>query len=206
MRPPTRASVLAAVVIMIAASALVLAAEEGPAKPSASADFLGKVINFVILFGALGYVLRKPLRKFLTDQVELVRSGLRHAEETALEAQAKLRSIEERAGTLEAEIEDMKGKAEADGRTEKDRIIGAARREAARLQMFSEQEIEAQVRASIRQLKEYSADKAMALALDRLGARLTPEAQSRLIDASIEKLAEVHEETSSRPALRPRTH
>lgn len=206
MRLPKRALALLAVFVILAASGFVQAAEKGPARHSSSADFLGKVINFVLLFGTLGYILRKPLGKFLADRVALVRSGLKNAEETALQAQAKLRSIEDRTGTLESEVEAMETKAETDGRTEMDRIMQAARREAARLQEFSEQEIEAQVRAGVRQLKEYAADKALALALDRVRAKLTPDAQSRLVDASIEKLAEVHEKRDSRPALRPRTH
>jgi F-type H+-transporting ATPase subunit b len=206
LRPPARASALIAIAVSCAASGFALAAENGSGQPSSFLDFLGKVINFMVLFGALGYFLRKPLAKFLADKVDFVRSGLTNAEKTALESQAKLQAVKARTGTLESEIEGMKAKAGADGRAEKDRILQAARQEAARLKMFSEQEIDSQVRASVRHLKEYAAEKALALALDRLAARLTPESHSRLIDASIDKLAEVHAERNSRPALRPRTH
>lgn len=206
MSSPRRASLVLAAVLLLAAWGFAAAADEAPADASSSRDFLGKVVNFVILFGALGYILRKPLAQFLAGRVEKTRASLKNAEDAALEAEARLSSIEARTGTLESEIEAMRQRAEADGLAQKERIMRAARDEAARLRQFAEQEIEAQVRAGVRQLKEYATDKAMALALDRLKTKLTPEAQARLLDASIAKLAEAHEEQHPGPTLRPRTH
>ncbi len=207
MSPRTRVAALVALVLFLTAFGTALAAEEGASgSSSATKDFLGKVVNFVLLFGSLAFILRKPLAKFLADKTELIRSGLKSSETAAREAQAKLQGIESRAAALASEIEALKTKAEADGRAEKERILEAARREAARLKEFSEQEIEAEVRAGVRSLKEYATDKALALALDRLRGRLDARAQGRLIDVSIEKLAKVHEERHPGPAVRPRSH
>ncbi len=206
MRVPIRSFVVLAGLVLLLASGLGWAAEEETSGRSASADFLGKVVNFVILFGALGYILRKPLKKFLDDRVAKTRSNLKTAEDDALEARSKLKSIEERALALGPEIEALRERAEADGLAEKARILKAAEAEAARLKGFSEQEIEALVRAGIRELKEYAGDKAISLALERVRDRLTPESQSRLVDASIDKLAQAYEEKHPDPALRPRTH
>ena len=201
-----RFAAVLALVLFFASFGLALAAEEGAAGSSATKDFLGKVVNFVLLFGALAFILRKPLAKFISDKAELIRSGLKRSEAAAEEAKAKLQGIEARAASLAAEIEAMKVKAGADGRAEKERILEAARHEADRLKAFSEQEIDGEVRAGIRRLKEYATDKALALALDRLRGRLDAGGQARLIDASIEKLAKVHEERHPGPAVRPRSH
>ena len=206
MIPRKRFAVLLAVVLLLAASITAPAAEEGASGPSAAKDFLGKVVNFVLLFGALAFILRKPLAKFIDDKAELIRSGLKSSEAAAAEAAAKLKGIEARVASLATEVEDMRKKAEADGRAEKDRILEAARREADRLKQFSEQEIEAEVRAGVRRLKEYATDKALSLALDRIRGRLDAPAQARLVDASIEKLAKVHEERHPGPTVRPRSH
>ncbi len=206
MSPRKRLAILLAVVLFLAVSVAAPAAEEGASGSSATKDFLGKVVNFVLLFGALAYVLRKPLAKFIADKTELIRTGLKNSETAAAEAAAKLKGIEARAASLASEIEALKKKAEADGRADKERILEAARREGDRLKQFSEQEIEAEVRAGVRRLKEYATDKALSLALDRIRDRLDAGAQARLIDASIEKLAKVHEERHPGPTVRSRSH
>lgn len=183
-----------------------LAATEGGAGSSAGKDFLGKVVNFTILVGGLVYILRKPVARFLSQRTENVRLALKAAEEASREAESKLRSIEERAQSLQVEVEDMKKKAEAEGLAEKERIMQAAQVEAAKLKNFSRQEVEAHVRSGIRELKAYAADKAFDLALERVKARLNPEAHARLIDKAIDRLTEVHEKTNPGTALRPRTH
>lgn len=182
------------------------ASEENGSGSRAAMDFIGKVVNFVVLFGGLAFFLRKPLKKYLTDRMDAVRLGLREAEDSSREAQAKLRSIEERAGRLQSDIDEIQAKARAAGQAEKERILQAARREADRLRDFSRQEVDALVRADIRQLKEYASDKAIALALERIRAGLTAEAHGRLIDTAIERLAEMHEKRDSDSALRPRAH
>jgi len=183
-----------------------LAAAEGQAGSSAGKDFLGKVVNFAILFGGLVYILRKPIAQFLSQRTESVRLALKAAEEAGREAESKLRSIEERVQSLQAEVEDMKKKAEAEGLAEKERIMQAARLEAAKLKNFAQQEVEARVRTSIRELKAYAADKAFDLARERVQARLDTNAHARLNDRAIDRLTEVHEKTDSGAPLRPRTH
>ena len=206
MRLPTRPLIIVLAVVLIGAAPFLQAASESETGGSGGKDFAGKVVNFVILFGGLVFVLRKPLAKFLKDKSEGVRLTLVKAEEADRDARAKLSLIEKRVGSLEAEVDDLKKKAETEGQAEKERIMLTARREADRLKEFSRQEIEANVRGGVRQLKEYSADKALELALDRVRSRLTPESHARLIDRAIERLTEVHEKTDPGTPLRPRTH
>jgi len=183
-----------------------LAAAESQAGSSAGKDFLGKVVNFAVLFGGLAYVLRKPVARFLSQRTESVRLALKTAEEAGREAESKLRSIEERVQSLRSEVEDMKKKAEAEGLADKERIMQAARQEAAKLKNYAQQEVEARVRTGIRELKAYAADKAFDLARERFKDRLDADTHARLIDRAIDRLAEVHEKTNSGAPLRPRTH
>jgi F-type H+-transporting ATPase subunit b len=184
----------------------ILGAAEGQAGSRAAREFLGKVINFAILFGGLAYILRKPVAQFLARRTESVRSALKAAAEASRDAESKLRSIEERVRNLQAEVEDMKKRAEAEGLAEKERIMQAAQSEAAKLKNFARQEVDAHVRTGIRELKAYAADRAFDLALERVKAKLSPEVHARLIDQAIDRLTEIHEKTNPGPALRPRTH
>jgi F-type H+-transporting ATPase subunit b len=164
----------------------------------ATLDLLGKVVNFLLLFGGLTVVLRKPVKAMLAkrtkdvgDSIFLAMTGRSAAEDMASGSRDKL------AG-LGAEIERLKARAEEAGRKEAARIAQAAAAEAERLKKLTRQELDGQLRRSVGELKAYAAARATALARERIRARLTPETQSALIDRSIERLAHLHEEPGPR--------
>jgi F0F1-type ATP synthase membrane subunit b/b' len=68
---------------------LFMSAEEGR-HGSATLDFLGKVVNFVILFGGLTFVLRKPVRALLKKRSAEIEQTLRRTEDSRAEAEKKL--------------------------------------------------------------------------------------------------------------------
>jgi F0F1-type ATP synthase membrane subunit b/b' len=78
------------------------------------------------------------------------------------------------------------------------RIALAAAAEAERLKKLTRQELDEQVRRGVIGLKAYAAEKATALARERIRARLTPATQSALIDRSLDRLSRLHEESGSR--------
>jgi F-type H+-transporting ATPase subunit b len=165
---------------------------------SATADFLGKVINFVILFGGLTFVARKPVKAMLAkrivdvgDSMRLAKTGRTEAETRAAEARAKL------AG-LDTEVRAVKADAEEEGRRQVERIFEAASGEAERLKKLTRQELEEQVRRSAGELKAYAASRATDLARERIRKRLTPENQSALIDRSIDRLSQFYEKPGPR--------
>lgn len=156
-------------------------------------DFIGKTINFIILFGGLAYFLFKPIRNFLQKRSEDIKQGLKDAEDAKREAELKLREAKARLATLEDEIEKLKKDAEIEGHKEKERIIQLAQQEAERIKYFAKQEIEMLMRAGIQDLKQYTAELASALAEERIKKKMSREDQSFLIDKSIEKLDELYE-------------
>ena len=165
---------------------------------AATADFLGKVVNSLLLFGGLTIALWKPVKTMLAQRTKTVGdsifqagSGRAEAEASALESKAKL------AG-LAAEVEQLKTQAEEDGQKEAGRIALAAAAEAERLKKLTRQELDEQTRRSLGELKAYAADRATTLARERIRTKLTPSVQSALIDRSIDRLAKLHEESGSR--------
>lgn len=165
--------------------------EEGHAGGS-SAEFIGKTINFIILFGGLAILLAKPLRRYLEGRSAEVRKILEESLESRERAEDKLREVRVRLEALEGEVDRIRRQAEEAGLLEKERIMQLARDEAERVKSLAEQEMAFQVREGIKELKRHAAGLATALAEERIRARLTPDAQTCLIDKTIEKLEELH--------------
>jgi F-type H+-transporting ATPase subunit b len=160
--------------------------------------FFGKVINFLILFGGLGALLRKPLRAMLEKKASDIRSALDAARGSRIEAEERRESVRARLEGVAAEVERMKGDAAARGRAEKERIARAAADESVRLKDLAAREIDAQAAAAVRELRAFVAEAATAAVRERLRGRLAPEAQAGLVDRSIERLSRLNEEPDAR--------
>ena len=115
----TRRTVFAVILCVLILS-LGLSAQEGehaaePHGESGSSGMLGKVINFVILFGALGYLLAKPIMNFLSKRTTDIRASLDGARSAREEAARKLAETQVRIAALEGEAARLKSEAEAEG-------------------------------------------------------------------------------------------
>lgn len=155
--------------------------------------FIAKVFNFVVLFGGLAYLLRKPIVQFLEGRASEIKLTIRDAEKSHHEAISNLEGSEKRMQELGQEVDQLKEKSKAEGHKEKDRILSAAKEEGQRMKQAVEQEIEMLTRGGIRELKEYVMALASDEALENIQKRLTPEAHKQLIDESIEKLEGLYE-------------
>lgn len=174
--------------------------------PSQTKDFLGKLINFLLLFGGLAYVLRKPLGKFLQERSDSLEQALREAKQSHEEAAEKLNQVKSRLGKLDEEIKKMQQEAEAVGQSLQQHVLEEAKQAADRLKHFASQEIEMLTKDAIRKIKEYTVTLAADLAQQRIQDRMTEEYHSSLIDKSIERLEKLHEKSNSDTKIRSRTH
>ena len=177
---------------------IMASAEEGGGHTSVLADLLGKILNFVLLFGGLAYVLRKPARAFLERAVESVRNTMAEASSSKEEAERELGSITMRLAGLSEEARKIQESGESIGQKGKSRISELAAGEAEKLRAMAREEIEARAQASREELRRYAAELAVSQARSRIERRLTPELQARLIDESIDILGKQNAERSSR--------
>jgi len=168
------------------------------AEVSATMDFLGKVVNSLVLFGGLTFLLRKPLKAMLAKRTADVGESLRQAGTGRSEAEARAGTSKAKLAGLAAEVGQLKADADVETRRETERIARAAADEAERLKKFTRQELDEQVRRSVGELKAYAAARAAEVARERIRRRLTPEAQSALIDKSIDRLSKLHEKPGPR--------
>ena len=165
---------------------------------SATMDFLGKLVNFLILFGGLAFVMRKPVKAMLAKRTADIGGTIRQAEEDKAGAEVKAGESRTKMSGLKEEVRRLKVAAEEDGRLETERIARAAGAEAERLKKLARQEVEEQVRLGVHELKAHAADRATDLARERIRKRLTPEVQAALIDKSIDRLSDIHEKSGPR--------
>ncbi len=160
-------------------------------------DFLWKTVNFIILFGGLTYLLYKPIRSFLEKRAQDIQLSLKEAEESKKNAEQKLKEIETRLAGLGKEVEKVMQEAEKEGMRGKEETLQMAQRETEKIKYFAQQEIDAITRSRMRELREYSAALATALAEERIKKKMSPELQSMLINRSIERLDKLDEKPNS---------
>ncbi len=200
-----RGRVLIALLLFFPTALWLWGSEEGVRHSGGSLDMIGKVVNFLILFGGLGFILFKPVRTILAGRQAEARRKLEDAQEKVRQAEERLRQARERLSGLDAELKSLQTAAAEEGRAEQERIREVARREADRIKRLTEQDMEAQVRSGLGELKRYAAGLAAERALARIKKRLTPEIQAGLIDRAIEELSK-NDQTGSDSKVRPRAH
>lgn len=189
LRPKSKEFTLVLLVLALSVPGL---AEEAHGHFNLSA-FIGQVLNFVVLFGGLAYLLRKPLNEYLKSRVEQVAARLHQAENMKQEASQKLEEARRRLNNLAGEIRALIEQAEKEAEREKEAIRKEAESEAERLRKLAREEIEALVRLSIRELKAYAIDLSVSMAEKRIKEKLTPELHRRLIHRAIDSLRSTNE-------------
>lgn len=167
-------------------------------------QFLGKSINFIILFGGLVYFLYKPIRNFLEKRSADIEKTQKEAEEARRDAERKLEEAKAQLERLKDEVLKIKKEAETEGAKEKERILNEAKKEAEEIRRMAQTEIDVYIEAGIKELKEYAAEMATKLAQERIKRKMTSQDHSLLIDKSIEKLSKIDEKSSFDKKIHPR--
>jgi F-type H+-transporting ATPase subunit b len=183
-------------VLLLVPLFLCMTAEEN-AVPSGTSGMIGKVINFVVLFGGLAYFLYKPFRNFLSKRSENIEKAITEARQARLDAERNLQEVKMKLAALEGEVFRIIEGAKSEGLREKENIKALAEKEAERIKTFARQEIDLELRAGMQELKDYTAELATALAEAGLKEKITNQEHSRLIDKSIARLAGLYEKQSS---------
>lgn len=158
-------------------------------------DFLGRSLNFLLLFGGLAFILAKPIKSYLQEIILSTEKIMSQTKRARAEAEKELEGIEKRLEGLAEEVEKIKKEGLAAGLAEKERILTLGRQEGERIRLSTRKEIERYVQLSKRRLREHAAELAIVVARKRIEKRLTDEFHHRLIDESIQRLGRLYENT-----------
>jgi F-type H+-transporting ATPase subunit b len=147
-----------------------------------------KWANFAILAAVLGYMLNKALPPFFAGRTAGIQKGIADAQKLKADAEQRAAEMERRMATLESEVEALRAQAHAEIAKDSDRTRQEADQHMARIQAHAEQEIAAMTKTATLQLKAHSAELALALAEQRIQARMTGGAQGALVDRFVQQL------------------
>lgn len=147
-----------------------------------------RLLNFGVLVGALGYLLRRPFAAYLTRRGAAIRRELAEAEALTRQAAAQLSEIEAKLRALPGTLDALRARGTEEIAAEEARIQASAEAERERLLALARREIELQVRVAREQLLQEAAELAVAAAAERVKRSLTPEAHLRLIDRYAEQV------------------
>ncbi len=153
-----------------------------------SAAVVFRWVNFLILFGGLGYLLKKPATEFFETRRRDISEGLNRAKTAQAEAQARMDEIEQRLGKLSTEMASLRVQAEKDSAVERERIVADAKGEVGRIVEQSRQEIERVARSIERDIKENLADKVIDRAGQTLRTEMTQDDHKRVVVRFIKNL------------------
>ena len=151
-------------------------------------DVIARFVNFAILAGTLVYLLRPPVRTYLTDRSKQIRSDLVGAAETKRAAAAQIEEIDRRLKALPAELEALRAQGAEEIAAEEARILAAAAAERVRLLEQARRQIDLQVKVAERELVSHAADLAVGVASERIKKGITDEDQKRLVDRYVQQL------------------
>lgn len=180
---------LLVVLLLVAVVALpALAAEGGEDHGGDTLTTVFKWINFITVFGALGWLLRKPMREFFTGQRATIQAAINEGREASRHAEQRMAEIEQRLARLDQDVEALRKEAAANAAAEQQRIRETARREAERILATAQAEIESTGRAARIELRAFAARLAVNLAEQRIRQRLTPDTHAALFAVFVHRL------------------
>ncbi len=142
---------------------------------------LWKWVNFLLLAAGLGYLIGKNAGPFFASRSRKIREDMAQAEEVWKAAEARAAEVERKLAGLGAEISTFRAEAQEEAASETKRMRLQTAAEIARIKQHAEQEIAAAGKAARTELKRYSAELAIALAKQKVSARITPETQDTLV-------------------------
>ena len=128
------------------------------------ATWLGTLINFAVIAGAIIWASRKHLPAMFQNRTASIQHAMAEARKASEEANHRLADIETRLSRLGTEIQEMRSAGEKEAADEEARIKAAAVDDARRIVQSAEQEIAAAARTARRDLTAYAADLAVSLA------------------------------------------
>ena len=151
-------------------------------------DVIARAVNFAIFAGVLVYFLRSPIRKYLADRGDQVRSDLVSAADMRQSAAAQIEEIDRKMRALPGELDALRVQGAEAIAAEEARIGAAAAAERNRLLEQTRREIDLQVKVAERELVSHAADLAVGVASERIKKTITDEDQKRLIDRYVQQL------------------
>jgi F0F1-type ATP synthase membrane subunit b/b' len=147
-----------------------------------------KWANFLVLAGALGYMIGKNAPPFFADRSRQIQKEMIEAGEERQAAEARAAAVERRLANLEAEIASLRSESQKDVEVEARRLGEHTAAEIAKIQAHAEYEIVAAGKAARMELKRHATELAIGLAEQKIRARMNQDEQDALLRGFVRDL------------------
>lgn len=153
-------------------------------------DVLFKWVNFLVLFGGLGYFLRKPIKQFLATRGEEIRRSLEEARAAKEKSERELAEALAKLEHIEQEVASLKSAAAAEMEADRRQILESAGREAEKIIASAREEVALLVKNAEKDLREHSAALVVQMAERQIRSQIRPEDQGRMFQHFVASLDE----------------
>lgn len=153
-------------------------------------ELLYKVINFVLLMGGLGYVLRKPLASFFVERTASIRKGLDEGRKALEASQAQLQAVEDKLRRFEDEMASFRAAALDEMKAEREHLRRSTAAEIEKMMDSLRVQMEVATKQARLELKLYGAQQAVEMARQMIGQRLDDAGRRRLVADFVARLEE----------------
>jgi ATP synthase F0 subunit b len=147
-----------------------------------------RIINFLIVFGTLYFLLSKYIKTFFANRRDNIVKILKEAEELKSSAEKKLSEWEQKARDMQGVISRMTGDARREGEFIKDNIIQSAKDASVKILERAEREIEYETRRAKDRLRQKAAELTMRTAEDILKKGVTKDDHAVFVKEYIGKI------------------
>ncbi len=147
-----------------------------------------RVINFVVLAVALGFVLRKPLSQALKSRTQGIKDQLADLEARKDEAEKKLAEYNEKLSRLEKEAEKIIADYIKQGEEARARILKEAESAAEKLKIQARRNIDQEFEQAKLKLEADIFEKALVEAEKIIKEKITAQDQDKIVDEYLEKV------------------
>lgn len=152
-------------------------------------DVIWGWLNFLLLAGGLTYLIKKHAGPYFAQRALDIRKGMADADVARAASDAKVAEVDRRLASLGAEIEALRRSAQQEAEADAERGHREAAAEMAKIQAHLAEEIAAASKSAILELRRNTAELALALAEQKIAARMSPEADDRLVGTFVATLA-----------------
>jgi F-type H+-transporting ATPase subunit b len=171
-------------------TALPMLAEES-AKPDPADSPAGMVfrwLNFLIVFGAIAFLIAKHGGAFFKGNAKTIAANIREATAVKEEAESELRSVEVKIARLNQDVTEMREEAARNWAEESERLRASGAAEIEKINLAARAELAASERAAQQELRESAAAMAVDRAAALVSSMMNTETRARMFQSFLNEL------------------
>jgi len=147
-----------------------------------------KWANFLVLAGALGYLMVKSLPPLFISRTAAITKDMVESQKIRQDADGRAADVERRLAAIETEIAALRAESREETNAEAGRLAEHTAAEIARIQRQAEREISDSGKTAQKDLRRLGAELAIDLAARKIRGRMTPATEDRLVRGFVRDL------------------